>query len=141
MKEEETWVFDKDTGEFTSKTIRGTITPLGVQVILSNAFSLSMLPPRCHCRLDVFRITEENVKMILTDPRSVWISAVGHDSTAELLSNKLGINIPVNRVTVNLNKEKVLLVAQLMGPRKECREMSQEEIEKYPIDFFLVYAE
>jgi hypothetical protein len=136
---EESWVFNKETGEFKRKTIASTIIPAGVQVIVVNAFSLAMLPPKSHSILDIFRINEEDAKEILRMYQ--WTSAVGHESTAELLTKKLGINIPSNRVTVTLDKKTALLVAQLMGPRKECKEMSQEEIEKYPIDFFLVYVE
>jgi hypothetical protein len=136
---EESWVFNKETGEFKRNTIASTIIPSGVQVIVANAFSLAMLPQKSHCVLDIFRITEEDVKEILRMYQ--WTSAVGHESTAQLLTKRLGINIPCNRATVSLDKKTALLVAQLMGPRKECREMSQEEIEKYPIDFFLVYVE
>ena len=136
---EETWVFNKDSGEFKRKAIANTIIPSGSRIIVANAFSLAMLPQKSHCVLDIFRITEEDVKEILRMYQ--WISAVGHESTAELLTKKLGINIPCNRATVTLEKKTALLVAQLMGPRKECREMSREEIEKYPIDFFLIYVE
>jgi len=139
MEKEEIWVFDKERGRFNPLTIRGSIIPAGYNVILCNAFSLSMLPPKAHCDLLVFRVTEENAKRILKECK--WTSAVGHQSTALLLSKRLKISIPTNRITVTLDKKTVLLVAQLLGPRKEFKEMTEEEIEKYPLGFFLIWLE
>ncbi len=44
-------------------------------------------------------------------------SAVGHADTAAVLSQELGYDIPTNRVSVTLDKDTELYVAQYKGPR------------------------
>lgn len=46
-----------------------------------------------------------------------WMSAIGHADTAHLVSVELGVNIPANRINVNLQSDDRVLVAQYNGPR------------------------
>lgn len=43
-------------------------------------------------------ITIQEAKELVT--KEPFVSAVGHQATAELLSNILGVNIPVNRISI-----------------------------------------
>ena len=45
------------------------------------------------------------------------ISAVGHPDTASVISNIIGKEVPVNRISISLEKGDVLYVAQLLGGR------------------------
>lgn len=46
-------------------------------------------------------------------------SCIGHASTAGVLSEMLGIEIPVNRVSVKLKEGEQAIIFQYMGPRLE----------------------
>ena len=83
-------------------------------IYLSNAFSLSMIAHLGHCDLDVttnicnYQQMVENLK-----PTSI----VGHQDTANLFSNILCMDVPMNRVSVTLEKGDILIVGQYTGPR------------------------
>jgi hypothetical protein len=100
-------------------------------MIITNAFSLAMLSSFPSI-IRVKEVSEEEVKELELE------SAVGHESTAQLLTAKLGKPIAFNRQNVTLKPGDSILVAQLMGARKEFKEMTMEEIAKYPIKYLLV---
>lgn len=78
-----------------------------------NAFSLNMMEigdTKKNIEVVKLNIQKEQVKGILENG-SGWESAVGHQTTADILG------IPCNRVTVKLDDGDELLVAQYVGPR------------------------
>ena len=75
---------------------------------LGNAFSLQMLPSDG-------TVSVETVKA--DDLPSDVVSCIGHTDTANVLSDILGMEIPVNRTSVTLNEGDVLYVAQITGGR------------------------
>lgn len=77
---------------------------------LLNAFSLNMFNPSS-C-FPIFR--EVNVDEV---KNTSLVSAIGHADTANVLSNILERNIPVNRSTVSLAEGDSAIVAQYIGPR------------------------
>ena len=84
---------------------------------LVNAFSIGMLGPvpDHHAVSAAFRrITLEEARHILDYGIE---SAIGHPSTAVLLSNLLGLEVPENRVSVTLVPGERAVVAQYAGPR------------------------
>lgn len=71
-----------------------------------------------------------------------WVSAVGHDSTAQALSAWAGRTIPYNRISISLSHGDVLLVAALRGGRlAEGQVLGIEEINTRGFDFLLVEVE
>lgn len=78
------------------------------EAYLGNAFSLQMLPSDGN--ISVETVTEADI------PSDV-VSCIGHTDTANVLSDILGMEIPVNRMSVTLNDGDVLYVAQLIGGR------------------------
>ena len=101
------------------------------KIIITNAFSLSMIK-QFPTLISVDEISEDNVKELDLE------SAIGHESTAQLLSERLNKNLPCSRRTITLKRGDVIIVAQLMGPRKEFKELSLEEIKDYPIKYLKV---
>ena len=83
-------------------------------IYLSNAFSLSMIAHLGHCDLDV-TTNICNYQQMVEDLKP--ISVVGHEDTANLFSNLLGMPIPMNRVSITLNKGDTLIVGQYSGAR------------------------
>ena len=57
-----------------------------------------------------------------------FISAIGHQGTAELLSELLGMNIPVNRIAIRLDHGDRAIVIQLLERLPEGKILSREEI-------------
>ncbi|MFA7193701.1 MAG: DUF1874 domain-containing protein [Candidatus Paceibacterota bacterium] len=94
-------------------------------MIISNAFSLNMFETLegeiLSRELSVTEISKEQAVELLTDPELGGVdSAVGHADTAALFSTILGIEIPCERKTIQLNPENGwLIVGQYHGPRLE----------------------
>lgn len=104
------------------------------KVILANAFSLTMITEPDYS-LSVKEISEDEVKEILSKG---FESAIGHESTAQLLTSKLNIQVPFNRKNVKLDRDITLIIAQLMGERKEYKDMTPDEISRYPMKYFII---
>ena len=100
------------------------------KLYLANAFSLNMLgalPPE-GLNLRVRPISLEEVKEILRSVSFTFTSAVGHESTAAILSLLTGVEIPVNRIAINLSKEDRLIVFQLGVRLPEGAVLTADEV-------------
>lgn len=101
---------------------------------LANAFSLNMLK-KFPATVTIVEVSEDQVKQMLV---SQFVSAVGHESTAQLLTQRLNVNITMNRINIVLNEDDVLIVAQLQPPQRPPRELTLEEVKQYPIKYLVV---
>ena len=87
------------------------------KVIISNAFSLNMLDLEvgitdlqiCPASPDVIRQEVEE--------EGGFTSVVGHADTAAVFSSLLGLDVPCNRATFQLEEGVTLFVGQYKGPR------------------------
>jgi hypothetical protein len=86
--------------------------------------------------LKVKEITVEQARSFLKNQE--FVSAVGHSSTAEVLSRLLDIEIVPNRVSIKISKNDQLLVFQLLVRLEEGRVLSREELLALPFKFYLV---
>ena len=93
-----------------SSELRGTRKGESIMHILANAFALSMLPLEA---LNFIRVKKINPNEVPADVES----AVGHESTAKVVSSMLGFEVKPNRVSIKLTESDVLYVAQYTGPR------------------------
>lgn len=66
------------------------------------------------------------------------LSAVGHESTAEILTELLGIEVPVNRITFEQETGQQALVFKLNVRQPEGVILSREEIEAIGYKFQLL---
>ena len=82
-------------------------------IILTNAFSINMLP-REKVQPELIPLTNEQA--ISLAQRGVK-NAIGHADTSAVVCNQLGIENNPQRLTVKLDNQTVLLVAQYVGPR------------------------
>ena len=78
---------------------------------LGNAFSLQMLDLEQENKISVNPVTAAEVA------NSGAESVIGHADTANVVSDILGIEVPMNRVSVKLNQGDILYVAQVTGGR------------------------
>ena len=66
-----------------------------------NGFSPNMLTHMDICTVVFYRATWDDVARSV---KSGAISAIGHDSTAKIISTVIGHDVPANRVNVSLDK-------------------------------------
>lgn len=78
---------------------------------LANAFSLQMLDLSSAISVDIVPVTMEEVAA------SGFESVVGHQDTANILTTLLGVEVPMQRVSVRLESGDTLYVAQVTGGR------------------------
>lgn len=89
-----------------------------MNICICNSFSLSMLPEwvaKGHITFQ--RLTLEEAQEFVRDWD--WESAVGHADVAEIFSQQLGVEIPVNRIKASFAPgiTEEILVGQNTGPR------------------------
>jgi hypothetical protein len=96
-------------------------------VYLANALSISMLGqlPQQGLTVKVRPISLEEVRNLL---KGGFVSAVGHESTAQVMSTLLGVEVPPNRVAISLSEEDKLIVFQLGVRLQEGQILSKEEV-------------
>jgi hypothetical protein len=67
-----------------------------------------------------------------------YVSAVGHDASAKLLSSLLGMDIPVNRIPVQMEKGDRALILRLMQRLPEGKVLDDQEIAAMPFELGLL---
>jgi hypothetical protein len=101
-----------------------------MKLFICNAFSLSMLDREIQRRSPTDCVEPARVPAPVSDETLTeycrlmisgeceWESAVGHESTAAVFANELGLPILPNRVSVKLaGLETKALIGQYIGPR------------------------
>ena len=75
----------------------------------------------------------EDVKELLKE--NDFVSAIGHQSTAEVLTELIGIDIPMNRIQFSQEAGQTAIVFRLLGRIPEGKILSREEIEEIGYEF------
>ena len=88
-------------------------------------------------KITLTQISVEEARMILEGTK--FVSAVGHEATAKLLSQLLQIEIPFNRIQVYFEPNDVGIHFFLKTRIPEGKILSEEELKK--LDFWLVKSE
>jgi len=83
------------------------------------------------------RVTVEEAKQLVAS--QPFVSAVGHEGTAQLLSKLLGVHIPYNRQTIYMQPGDQCLHFFLSTRLPEGRVLSEDELQK--LDYWLVLSE
>ncbi len=81
--------------------------------VITNAFSINMLTTDSDLKFS--RLKETEARWIAENFQHS--SAVGHADTAAVLSTVLGVDVPMNRTTLQMEHGVALLVGQYKGPR------------------------
>jgi len=116
-------IFEREKNKKTSKTY------------IANAFSLNMLESE-EATINVKVIDIETVKQMITSEEVE--SAIGHESTAKILSQLLGVEVKAERKEIKLKKGDRLIVFQLLQRLPEGTVLSEEELKQLQFKFFLV---
>jgi PIN domain nuclease of toxin-antitoxin system len=106
---------------------------------ISNSFSLSMLNSNKSESLTLnLKVKEIDISEVKEMLNNQWVSAVGHESTAKVMSQIVGIDIPYNRIQVKLEKNDKIIVFQLLTRLEEGKVLSDEELKALPHKWILV---
>jgi hypothetical protein len=87
--------------------------------------------------VELQKISIEQAKQLLQ--KNGFISAIGHEGTAKLLSSLLNINIPVNRISIYFEKGDIGIHFFPKQRLPEGKVFSYEELQK--IDFWLIKSQ
>ena len=71
------------------------------------------------------RIGVEQAKELLSKG---FVSAVGHESTAKVLSTLLGMDVPANRIAVDMKPGDVAVAVQFLKRLPEGKVLNEEEL-------------
>jgi hypothetical protein len=96
-------------------------------VYLCNSFTLSMLSPSLlegGVIIKASPITLGEVKALLKEG---FVSAVGHESTARVLSSLLGTHVPFNRVQISVGEGDVIVSFQFLIRLPEGKVLGDDE--------------
>jgi hypothetical protein len=107
-----------------------------IMLYVLNSFPNSLYPTTPGEAITSTCLSEKEARILLSAVE--WTSALGHLSTAELLSARLRVNVPVNRVQVPSGAE--YLVCLFVSPRRlaEGEKWSEEDILNFNINYILV---
>jgi len=103
------------------------------KLYILSAFSLSMIPYQGWVHLYIKEVSPEEARRIVAEAESKGkevISAVGHASTAQVLSTLLSMEVPTNRVLVQLEDGDEAIVFQLMIRLLEGKVLDQQELQQ-----------
>lgn len=78
----------------------------------------------------------EEAKAIVS--QGEFISAIGHEATAKILSFLLGVEVPMNRIAIKMEKGDRAIVFRLLTRIEEGKVLSEEEIMKLPWELCLL---
>ena len=84
------------------------------------------------------RISLESIKIHISIAEVKFTSAVGHQGTADLLSNLLGIPVPMNRIAIKMEEGDVALVFRLKNRLPEGTVLSESGLGKLDYEFGLL---
>lgn len=77
-------------------------------------------------------------EMMLTLSSGEFISAIGHEATAKLMSELTGMEIPTNRISIKMQPGDQAVVFRVLTRLPEGKVLTQEEIENLPYEFSLL---
>lgn len=73
------------------------------------------------------KLTVDEVKRALSNG---FISAIGHESTAEIITELIGVDVPFQRYNVNLKSGDIAICFQISPRPPEATILTKEEIER-----------
>ena len=98
------------------------------KIYICNSFSLQMLDREVQAQERSSYMKTIRIPRPCDDPvawlkdwaengKAEIVSAVGHESTAALFSEALGMSLGTNRVSIKLDDNAIALIGQYVGPR------------------------
>jgi len=110
-------------------------------VYVSSSFSTNMLPRDVDNEsflVEFEAATLDEVKALINARKNDVRSIIGHEATAKLFSELLGVELPLNREDVTLGWYNTLVVGSLGKRLEEGRVLTEEEMKEFPITWWVV---
>ena len=110
---------------------------------ITNAFSLGMFKNIQTAHITIDTIYENSVKWWIEKYGNQFVSAVGHQATADFISKILGVEVPFNRIEIKLNENDDVIVFQLQERLPEGRVLTEEELKEFAskVKWYLVHID
>ena len=157
MKKVKEVLFDMDRG-LPAFVLENNRTMIPQELATGSCWALSWVPEK---REDIKRIVFLNtailtstgsfnygietlskmLHMVSSYPELEKLSAIGHQSTADILSELFGFNIPLNRIKYKQEKGDYCIVFKLNGRPEEGKILTREDIEKIGYEFYVLTKE
>jgi hypothetical protein len=102
---------------------------IGGRVALLNTSILT-----CYGTFSYVPASLEEVRGLVGNASEI-LSAVGHESTAQILTDLLEVEVPVNRIQYRQKGEDVAVVFKLKGRPEEGKILTRAEIEEIGYEF------
>lgn len=103
-----------------------------MKTYILNAFSTNMISK--DCGIDFRPISLESAKAFILEAKFAGrdiVSAVGHESTAKIMTQLLGIEVPMNRINVLLEDGDNGLIMSLGFRSEEGKIYTEEELKAF----------
>jgi len=98
-----------------------------MRVVVGNAFSVNMVQ-NDSIVIKFRKISLEEAKKIVKD--SYVYSIVGHEATAKVLTQLLGVPIMTNRINYSIQPDDILIIFTIPFRLEEGKVLSEEEVER-----------
>ncbi len=109
------------------------------KLVFGNSFSINMFKSDVEDVVVRFKkMSTDDVKEIIKMFDNEFLSVIGHEAWAGIVSNDLGINVPVNKQTYTLQDNDTLIVCQIRGNRLENGVTSLSEEDKGLVEYWKV---
>ncbi len=82
------------------------------------------------------KLSKEEVVAMLKN--ELWVSVIGHQATADFLSQELDMEIPANRQAIKMERGDRAIVFRLYGRFPEGKILSREELENFDYELALL---
>ena len=87
-------------------------------IYITNSFSINMLDCETMVSFRKLNSADDVIECLSRHSNDKIISAIGHSDMAKIISNDIGMEIPVQRMTISLDTSNdMVIVAQYTGPR------------------------
>lgn len=119
-----------NTVEYELYNVDGNWPPAGGHITLLNTSICTTFGT-----YEYFEYSKEAAQALFHDWGYTFTSAIGHQSTAEILSELLAVDVPLNRIHYTQEKGQIALVFKLKNRPEEGKIFTKEEIEKIGYGF------
>jgi hypothetical protein len=97
-------------------------------VYLTNSFTLSMISPSLLTEGAIIKASPISVGEVKALLKEGFVSAVGHESTARILSMLLGTEVPFNRAQISIKEGDVIVSFQFLIRLPEGKVLGEDEV-------------
>lgn len=108
------------------------------RLVFGNSFSINMFQDIQDVVVRFKKVSVDEVKEIVKMFSNEFLSVIGHEDWAGIVSSELGVEVPVNKQTYTLQDNDTLIVCQRRGNRLENGVTSLSEENKGMVEYWMI---